>query len=87
MVPAVLAELDGIVRLEDIVILIATETHRGNSERELRQMLGDEIVDRVRIINHDARDHEQLTWVGTFGDEALDTALAVFGARPREVTA
>src|SRR3954453_3586511 len=69
MVPAVLAELDGIVRLEDIVILIATGTHRGNSERELRQMLGDEVVDRVRIVNHDARDQGQLTWVGTFGDE------------------
>src|SRR4051812_2162515 len=69
MVPAVLAELDGIVRLEDIVILIATGTHRGNSERELRQMLGDEVVDRVRIVNHDARDPGQLTWVGTFGDD------------------
>jgi lactate racemase len=69
MVPAVLAELDGIVRLDDVVILIATGTHRGNSERELRQMLGDEVVDRVRIVNHDARDREQLTWVGTFGDE------------------
>jgi lactate racemase len=69
MVPAVLAELDGIVRLDDIVILVATGTHRGNSERELRQMLGDEVVDRVRIVNHDARDREQLTWVGTFGDE------------------
>ncbi|MEH0421535.1 lactate racemase domain-containing protein [Streptomyces sp. B21-083] len=30
MIPAVLDELDGIVRPEDIVILVATGTHRGN---------------------------------------------------------
>ncbi len=30
MIPAILAELDGITRLEDIVILVATGTHRGN---------------------------------------------------------
>lgn len=69
MIPAVLAELDGIVRLEDIVILVATGTHRGNSESELRQMLGDRIVDQVRVVNHDARDREQLTWMGVFGDK------------------
>lgn len=69
MIPAVLAELDGIVRLEDIVVLVATGTHRGNSESELRQMLGDEVVDHVRVVNHDARDRQQLTWMGTFGDK------------------
>jgi lactate racemase len=69
MVPAVLAELDGIVDPDDVVILVATGTHRGNSESELRQMLGDEVVDHVRIVNHDARDRGQLTWMGTFGDE------------------
>ncbi|WP_328752634.1 nickel-dependent lactate racemase [Streptomyces sp. NBC_00285] len=68
MIPAVLDELDGIVRPEDVVILIATGTHRGNSESELRQMFGDEIVDGVRIVNHDSRDPGQLTWMGTYGD-------------------
>jgi nickel-dependent lactate racemase len=69
MVPAVLAELDGIVDLDDVVILVATGTHRGNTESELRQMLGDEVVDHVRIVNHDARDRGQLAWMGTFGNE------------------
>ncbi|MDN0198868.1 nickel-dependent lactate racemase [Streptomyces sp. S.PNR 29] len=69
MIPAVLDELDGIVRWEDVVILVATGTHRGNSEAELRQMFGDEIVDRVRIVNHDARDPGQLTWMGRYGDD------------------
>ncbi|MEV0239864.1 hypothetical protein AB0I06_07965 [Streptomyces sp. NPDC050674] len=33
-------------------------------------MFGDETVDRVRIINHDARDPGQLTWMGRYGDRA-----------------
>lgn len=65
MIPAILEELDGLVRLEDVVILVATGTHRGNSEPELRAMFGDEVVDTVRIVNHDARDRASLTWVGT----------------------
>jgi nickel-dependent lactate racemase len=68
MIPAILAELDGIVRLEDVVILVATGTHRGNSDAELRRMFGEEVVDSVRVVNHDARDAGQLTWMGTFGD-------------------
>jgi len=68
MIPAVLDELDGLVRLEDVVILVATGTHRGNDEPELRAMFGDEIVDAVRIVNHDARDAGQLSWMGRHGD-------------------
>ncbi len=67
MVPAVLAELDGSTDLDDIVILVATGTHRANTEQELRSMLGDQVVDSVRIVNHDARDSASLTWAGTFG--------------------
>jgi len=67
MVPAVLAELEGITDLDDIVILVATGTHRANTEQELRSMLGDQVVDSVRIVNHDARDSASLTWAGTFG--------------------
>jgi lactate racemase len=67
MVPAVLAELDGIIDSGDIVVLVATGTHRANTETELRSMLGDEVVDSVRIVNHDARDSSSLTWAGTFG--------------------
>src|SRR3954465_15163514 len=68
MIPAVLDELDGVVRLEDVVILGATGTPRGNDESELRAMFGDEIVDAVRIVNHDARDDGQLTWMGRHGN-------------------
>jgi lactate racemase len=67
MVPAVLAELDGVTDPDDIVILVATGTHRANTEQELRSMLGDQVVDSVRIVNHDARASASLTWAGTFG--------------------
>jgi lactate racemase len=69
MIPAVLAELDGVVRLEDVVILVATGTHRGNDDAELRRMFGDAIVDAVRIVNHDARDRGRLAWMGTLGKD------------------
>ncbi|MFI8185764.1 nickel-dependent lactate racemase [Actinacidiphila glaucinigra] len=68
MIPAVLDELDGVVRREDVVILVATGTHRGNDASELRTMFGDEIADTVRIVNHDTRDTAQLTWMGRYGD-------------------
>ena len=42
MIPAIIEELDGIVAPADIVVLVATGTHRGNTEAELRLMFGDE---------------------------------------------
>jgi nickel-dependent lactate racemase len=68
MIPAVLEELDGIVDLDDVVILVATGTHRGNTEAEIRAMLGDEVVDAVHVLNHDAREPSSLVHLGTHGD-------------------
>jgi len=68
MVRALIDELDGLVRLEDVVVLVATGTHRANTDAELRAMLGDEIVDTVRVVNHDARDAGSLTFLGTYGN-------------------
>src|SRR5215213_820989 len=48
MIPAVLDELG--VPDEDVVILVATGTHRGNTDEEIRAMLGDDIVARVRVV-------------------------------------
>ena len=67
MVSAVLAELDGIVDPGDVVVLVATGTHRANTGAELRQMLGDQVVDAVRVVNHDARDTASMAWVGMLG--------------------
>jgi nickel-dependent lactate racemase len=68
MIPAVLEELDGIVDLADVVVLVATGTHRANTDAELRAMFGDEVVDSVRIVNHDSRAGDTHRWMGTFGD-------------------
>jgi nickel-dependent lactate racemase len=67
VVPAILDELDGILRLEDAVILVATGTHRGNTDAELRAMLGDDVVETVRVVNHDALERSTLAWVGRLG--------------------
>jgi lactate racemase len=68
MVTEVLAELDGIIDLADVVVVVATGTHRSNTDAELRMMLGDQIVDGVRIVNHVARDRETVKWQGVIGD-------------------
>jgi lactate racemase len=68
MIPVLLEELDGIVDLDDVVLLVATGTHRANTDAELRAMFGDEVVDSVRIVNHDSRAGDTHRWVGTFGD-------------------
>jgi nickel-dependent lactate racemase len=64
VVPAVLDELEGVVDADDVVVLVATGTHRGNTAAELDDMLGREVLDRVRVVNHDARDDASLRWVG-----------------------
>ncbi len=53
------------VRPEDVTILIATGTHRRNTPSELEEMLGRDILRTYRVVNHDARDPEALTLVGT----------------------
>ena len=44
--------------LDDVIVLVATGTHRGNTDAELRAMLGAEVAARLRVVNHDARDDE-----------------------------
>jgi nickel-dependent lactate racemase len=52
------------VRPEHVTILVATGTHRANTAEELVQMLGAPIVDRYRVVNHDARDDRALAFAG-----------------------
>jgi len=69
VVPAILEELDGVVRAEDVVLLVATGTHRGNTREELARMLGQDVLDAVRVVNHDARDDASLAWLGRMGND------------------
>jgi nickel-dependent lactate racemase len=66
MIPAVLEELG--VPDEDVVILVATGTHRGNTPAEIEAMLGRELVERIEVVNHDARDPASLTYLGEYGN-------------------
>lgn len=46
-------------------IFVATGTHRANTAAELEEMVGAEILERCRVVNHVARDESTLRRVGT----------------------
>jgi nickel-dependent lactate racemase len=70
LVPWIMRELAHVPR-ENFVILNGTGSHRANTRDELVQMLGKEVVDTVRIVNHDAFDDSTLTHLGrtSYGGE------------------
>ena len=63
VLPVVLEELRHVPD-ENIVILVATGTHRPNSCDELRDMLGSQVVERYTVANHDAFDLSGVVKVG-----------------------
>ncbi len=72
LLPVILRELESYgVGKEDVTLLNALGTHRPQTNKELRQMLGNEIVDQYQCIQHDAFDDEKLVRAGTthFGHE------------------
>ena len=58
---------------KDVTILIATGTHRTNTDQELERMLGREILGRYRVINHNSRERSTLSRVG-----ATSTGVEVY---------
>jgi nickel-dependent lactate racemase len=65
VLPLLLAELEEVgVRRDDITLLNALGTHRRQTPEELAGMLGQEIVDRYRCLQHDAWDDENLVSLG-----------------------
>ncbi len=66
ILPVILAELAeaGIAR-EDITLMNALGTHRPQTDAELRAMLGDQIVDNYRCLQHTAFDEANLVSLGT----------------------
>lgn len=64
ILPVLLGELAH-VPPDRIVLLVATGTHRANTEAELRGMLGDQIVNRYRIVQNDSSDSPSHALVGT----------------------
>ena len=47
-----------------IFLVVAYGHHRFNTEEELREMFGEEVVRRFRIVHHDAMDADKLVTVG-----------------------
>ena len=70
LVPWILAELGHVPR-ENFVIVNGTGSHRANTRDELVRMLGAEVVETVRIVNHNAFDDATLTHLGrtSYGGE------------------
>jgi nickel-dependent lactate racemase len=60
MLAAIDDAMDGVIRPEDVVVLIATGTHTPSTDEQRREMLGDEILARWRVADHDARDQSSL---------------------------
>jgi lactate racemase len=52
------------VRPQDVTIFIATGTHRSNTDAELERMLGRDILNTYRVVNHDSRNADTLARVG-----------------------
>jgi len=63
ILPAVLAELDHVPR-RNITLFDALGTHRSNTDAELREMIGDDLVDGYRLVQNNAFDPETQVRIG-----------------------
>ncbi|MDX2019539.1 MAG: nickel-dependent lactate racemase [Deltaproteobacteria bacterium] len=52
----------------NIVIINGTGSHRANTQAELAQMVGADVLSRYRVVNHDAHDPSTLALAGTGPD-------------------
>jgi nickel-dependent lactate racemase len=52
------------IAAEQVVLVNGTGSHRGNTSQELSEMYGSDVVDRYRIVNHDAYQKDGLAYVG-----------------------
>jgi nickel-dependent lactate racemase len=64
MIPAILDELTHLPN-ENITLFNATGTHRPNTDEELREMLGDDLVDGYHIVQNDTFDPSTQVYLGT----------------------
>ena len=64
LVPWIIEELPH-VPAKNIVIINGVGSHRPNTQEELVSMLGQQVVDNYRVINHDSFNDDELVEVGT----------------------
>jgi lactate racemase len=65
IIPWLLEYLIEVVPPSNITLINGTGTHRPNTDAELRRLLTDEVVERYRVLNHQADDPNELVQVGT----------------------
>lgn len=63
LVPAIMRALDH-VPLENFVIINGTGTHRDQTKDEFVEMLGEWMVDNIRIVNNHCHEKDELVKVG-----------------------
>ena len=63
LVPWLMEELSHVPK-GNFVVINGLGSHRANTREELIQMLGQEVVDTIRVVNHDAFDDKELVHVG-----------------------
>jgi len=86
MLGTLLEAFDGIIRPEDVVVLVATGTHRPSTPSERLAMFGEDVVSTWRVIDHDARDDSTLRDLGMVGDVPVSLARAWIDADLRITT-
>lgn len=64
LIPSILEELAH-VPASQITVVIGTGSHRTTTPGEMEQMFGRAVLERVRVIDHDAHDPSQSSFVGT----------------------
>lgn len=67
LLPWLFTELDHVAP-EKFVIINGTGSHRANTDDELRRMIGDEVFDRYRVVNHNSHDQSTLALAGKTAD-------------------
>ncbi len=66
VLPVLLEELSHIPGL-DVAVLVATGTHRAATDDELREMVGEDVVNNYDVVNHDAFDRTTLRQLSDTG--------------------
>lgn len=79
MLPVIVSELNSIgVKDDQITVIVATGTHRGHTDEENITVCGEDMVKRLRIVQHDCKDKDNLTYIGktSFGNEVYINSVA-----------
>ena len=64
LLPWLLEELSH-VPPDNVTIVNGTGSHRTNTEEELAEMVGEDVYENYRVVNHNAHDPETLALAGT----------------------